>query len=131
MRFTLVLFLALIPVSAPAQTMTLKVYFSNDKPSRSADSCDGKVFPVRRTVPKSTGVARAALEQLFAGPTSGEQARGYSSFFSAQTASILKGVKIENKTAYVNFTDMREMLGNATTSCGRAIFFGQVEATLK
>lgn len=125
-----ILLAALLPMSVASQTtMTIKIYYANSK--RSGVDCGEKVFPVQRVVPKTPAVARAALEQLFAGPTAEEQAKGYESWFSAQTASILKGLKIVKGTAYVNFTEMRELLGNASTSCGSGIFLAEIEATLK
>ena len=52
--------------TTPAETTALRVYFLRD----------GKVAPVARDVPKTEAVARAALDELLAGPTSGEIADG-------------------------------------------------------
>jgi hypothetical protein len=40
-------------------------------------------------------------------------------------------VRIADRTAYVDLHDLRQLIPGATTSCGSAEFFAQVEATLK
>lgn len=113
------------------RTMRIKVYFPNTK--RDNADCVAPVYPVRRTIPKTTAVAKAALEQLFAGPTSEEQAKGFYSDFSEATKSLLISVNIKNRYAYVNLRDLTgsSSIGNFTTSCGGSNFYGQVERTLK
>ena len=112
-------------------TMTIKLYFPNTR--RDDSDCPVKVYPVTRMIPKTEGVARAALEQLFSGPTSREKAQGYYSDFSEATTSFLISVNVKNKAAYVNLRDLSSTssIGNFTTSCGGSNFFGQVENTLK
>ena len=111
--------------------MQIKVYFPNTK--RNDADCGVPVYPVRRTIPKTTAVAKAALEQLFAGPTAEEQAKGFYSDFSDAIKSLLISVNIKNRNAYVNMRDLSgtSSIGNFTTSCGGSNFFGQVESTLK
>lgn len=132
----LILLLLLIAVStvvavAQQQTMQINVYFPNLK--RNSAECAVPVYPVRRTIPKTKAVAKAALEQLFAGPTSAEQAKGFYSDFSDDTKTLLISVNIRNRYAYVNMRDLSgsSSIGNFTTSCGGSNFFGQVERTLK
>lgn len=116
---------------AQTDTMTIKVYFGNEKRNPNADPC-GLVFPVKRVIPRTTGVAKAALEQLFAGPTAEEKAEGYYSWFSPASASILKSVVVKNKRAYVNFKPevFSILSGSVTTSCGGALFISEMEKTL-
>lgn len=116
---------------ARQRTMTIKVYFGNEKRNPNADPCS-LVFPVNRVIPKTTGVARAALEQLFAGPTEREKAEGYYSWFKPETKSILKSVVVKNKRAYVNFKpDTFAILsGSVSTSCGGSQFISEMEKTL-
>lgn len=116
--------------AATSATTRLLVYFSNDRLARDPADCSA-VFPVPRTVPKTSGVATAALHQLFAGPTPQEREAGYRSFFSAATAGLLQGVRVRNGTAYVNLHDLRDTLSGATSSCGAAEFQSQVERTLR
>ena len=113
------------------QTMAIKLYFPNTKLDRG--DCVAKVFPVTRTIPKTTGVAKATLEQLFAGPTGEEKAKGFYSDFSDDTKSFFLSVNVKNRAAYVNLSDpsLTPVTGNFTTSCGGSNFFGQVETTLK
>ncbi|HKP35701.1 MAG TPA: GerMN domain-containing protein [Pyrinomonadaceae bacterium] len=127
------LFLVTVPFAfgqTPA-TRTVKLYF----PNRNVDGaeCGVKVFPVTRTIPGTAGVARATLQQLFAGPNAEEKAKGFYSDFSEETKSFFLSVNVKNKIAYVNLSDptLTPSMGNFTTSCGGSNFFGQVEKTLK
>ena len=129
----LLLLLVASPAVVPAQqqTMQIKIYFPNSK--RASGDCGARVYPVTRTVPKTKAVAKAALDQLFAGPTSEEQAKGFYSDFSDATKTLLVSVNIRNRYAYVNMRDLTgsSSIGNFTTSCGGSNFYGQVESTLK
>ncbi len=129
----LLLILLMFPVaySQSQQPMTIKLYFPNNKLATS--DCVAKVFPVERKIPKTPGVARAALEQLFAGPTEEEKAKGFYSDFSPETKSFFLSVNIKDGVSYVNFNDptLTPVTGNFTTSCGGSNLFGQVENTLK
>jgi spore germination protein GerM len=115
-------------------TTSLRVYFNNAPraaaEARSEADC-AIVFERPRQLPKTEGVAAAALHLLFAGPTESERAAGYRSPFSAATAGLLKRVHIEHGTAYVDLHDLRTQLAGATSSCGAAEFHTQVERTLR
>jgi spore germination protein GerM len=117
----------------PAQhgrEMTIKVYFHNEKLNSNMEDCS-KVFPVTRKIPKTSSVATAALNELFRGTTPEEEAKQFSAFPAADTNGILKTVTVKNRVAFVNFNSrVLTQMGNATTSCGGAAFFGQVEKTL-
>lgn len=115
---------------AREQVTTLNIYFGKEEPGRIDQDC-GRVFAVTRTVPKTSAVARAALGELFRGPTPEELSQGYRSWFSEETRSILRSVKVIQETAYVDLRDIRRLLPGATSSCGSAEFFAQVETTLK
>ena len=132
LTFLLLLFIVPVAVGQSPRTTSVNVYFSNDKLIPGGEDCTGKVFPVTRKVPKTAGVARAAIEQLIGGPTESEKAKGYTSFFTDETKSVLLGLKVKNKTAYVNFKDLTAItnLGNATTSCGNTHFFAQLDKTV-
>lgn len=112
------------------QTMTVKVYFGNEKYNPNMENC-GQVYAVNREIPRAKAVAKLALEELFKGVTPEETAKNYISFSAKETAAILKSIKIKNNSAYVNFNrNIYEQLGNATTSCGGNFFFSSVEKTL-
>ena len=116
---------------AQGDTMTIKVFYGNEKRNPNSDPC-GLAFPVNRVIPKTQAVAKAALEQLFAGPTEKEKSEGYHSWFSPETKSILKSIVIKKRVAYVNFkADAFAVLpGGVSTSCGSSDFIGQMEKTL-
>jgi len=119
---------------AAGATTTLRVYFNNAPLAanelRTEADC-AIVFERQRQVPKTEGVAAAALRQLFAGPTEDETAGGYRSPFSAATAGLLRRVVIEHGTAYVDLNDPRALLPGATSSCGAAEFHTAIERTLR
>lgn len=117
---------------AQKKSMTVKVYYGNEKRNPNSDPC-GLVYPVNRVIPKTSGVAKAALEQLFAGPTEKEKAEGYHSWFSPTTKSVLKSIVVKNKRAYVNFKrDAFAVLpGGISTSCGSDQFLSEMEKTLR
>jgi len=107
------------------ETMVVKVYFNNSAMDPEF-SCN-KVFPVDRKIPKTDAVARAALEELFKGPTDNEKNE---SFFT----SINQGVKIqklviENKVAKVDFSEQLEF--QVGGSCRVAAIRAQITETLK
>lgn len=129
-KFTL-LFIFLVGAAngQKGEMMKVNVFFHPDKLDPEILECN-KVHPVSRTIPKTAGVATAALEELLKGPTS-EEAKDYSGFGPPETIGILKSVNVKNGTAYVNFTDrVYEQMGVATTSCGSG-FFSMTDATLK
>lgn len=60
-----------------------------------------------------------ALAELLKGPTSQEQAQGFSSFFSSKTAGMIHSVSITDQgRAVVDFRDFRAQMNNASTSAG-------------
>lgn len=99
-------------VFEPVDTVTVKVYFPNKQ--RKTDPLAGKsVYPVERTIPATDGIARAALMQLFRGPTGSEKEQGFFTYLgpSCRTqdyyypqqpcANKLKGLEIEDGIAQV------------------------------
>ena len=131
LALSLILFIVPVALGQSPRTTTVKVYFANEKFTPEGKECEGRVYPVRRKIPKTAAVARAALKQLLLGPTRSEKAKGYWSLFSDETKSMLLGVNIRKRTAYVNFRDMRQRLGNATSSCGSTDFLAQLEKTVR
>lgn len=133
MKIPLLLLLLFVPSVALAQpqTMEIKLFFPNSK--RDSGECRAPVYQVIRSIPKTSTVAKAALEQLFRGPNSEEKVRGFYSDFSADTKTLLISINIKNRNAYVNMRDLTgtSSIGNFTTSCGGSNFFGQVENTLR
>ena len=111
--------IAAAPRGRRAAPRCAQVYFNNATLAGQTDDC-ATVFAVARQVPKTAAVATAALNQLFAGPTEAERAAGYRSPFSAATAGLLRGVRVDHGSAYVDLNDPRPLLPGATSSCGAA-----------
>lgn len=104
------------------------VYFGNDQMNPNGE-CNS-VYPVARAVYRAGKSPLVLLRQLFAGPTPEEMAQGYTSFFSDATKDSVRGVALRNGTAYVNLADIREVIPNASSSCGSASLLAQIEETL-
>jgi len=109
---------------------TINVYFNNTTLNTNTEDCS-KVYPLNRVVPNTPELAKAALQELFKGPTDAENSQGYISWFSQRTKDILKSLKVENSTAYVDLMDIRRIIPNVSASCGSAQFLAEVETTLK
>ncbi|HEY6746791.1 MAG TPA: GerMN domain-containing protein [Mycobacteriales bacterium] len=105
--------------SRPATT-TVMVYFHSAE----------KLVLVTRRVPLTQRVATAALRQLLAGPTAAEREAGTWSWFSARTAGMLRSVRVADGVAYADFSDLRPVIPNASTSGGSAALLGELDATL-
>ena len=121
--------LASVSIAQKNATMTVKLYFHNEKLNPEMEDCN-KVFPTVRTIPKTTAVARAALDELFKGVTEEEKSKGFWSFDPDATRGVIRSLNVKKGAAYLNFTKRAfETLGNATTSCGSG-FFATIEETL-
>ncbi len=136
--FLFAVIIVLVAIGGCAETLSphrdqpfsrFSVYFNNDDLANGRMVCDA-VFPVPRSSPPTANVAAAALEALFIGPTPEERSQGYRSFFSERTAGLLKRLKIKAGIAYADLHDRRQELTGATSSCGSAEFFRQIQGTL-
>lgn len=108
------------------QTQIVKVYFNNDKLDPSV-SCD-KVFPVERYIKKTSGAARAAIEQLLLGVTAFEKQLGYSNNLPTEKI-IIKSLKIDNGIALIDFNNaLQQGVGG---SCRVTAIRAQIIETLK
>jgi hypothetical protein len=114
------------PADEPASaTVEVEVFFTNDA---LGDPC-GEVFPVTREVDADDPVA-GTLQALLAGPTATERTDGYGGWFSADTAEALLDVTVDDGTVHVTFADLRQLIPNASTSCGSAGLLAQLDQTL-
>ena len=75
------------------------------------------------------GAART-LRVLLAGPTAAEAAAGFTSLFGPATADALLDVVVVDGIARVSFRDLRQIIPNASSSCGSAALLGALDATL-
>ena len=91
-----------VPVRFDAsRTMKVKAYFGNHQLDPES-SCD-KVFPVERGIPTTDAPARAALDELLAGPTPSEQTAGY--FTSINSGVTIQSLTIQDGVAVVDFDE--------------------------
>jgi spore germination protein GerM len=104
---------------------TVRVFFNN------LDRGDvDEVFPVERTV-ETPRVLHGALTALLQGPTADEEDAGYWSWFSEETAGMLRSVRIEDGVAFVDFdAGMRETIPGASSSAGSAALLASLDATV-
>ena len=85
---------------------------------------------VTRSVPATSGVLAASLEQLLAGPTKEERAKGLHSLFPEGAAGKLRGVTIDGEgNVAVDFSPS-VVTGNAGTSAGSTLLLEQLNATV-
>lgn len=114
----------LIGVSS-IETIKLKAYFNNNNLDKEI-SCN-KVFSVERIVPKTEGVARAALEELLKGPSDAEKSAGY--YTNLNEGTNIQKLVINNGIAKVDFNAQLEK--NVGGSCKVAAIRAQITETLK
>lgn len=108
-----------------SQTMKIKAFFGNSNLDPQ-NSCN-KVFPVEREVAKTQAPARAALEELLAGPTFKEQSNGY--FTSLNSGVKIQNLAIANETAKIDFDEQLEF--QVGGSCRVLAIRSQITETLK
>jgi Sporulation and spore germination len=97
-------------------------------PRGSPGSACARVFPLSRSV-TAPAVLTGSLRALLRGPTAAERRRGYGGWFSAKTAGMLRGVRVTNGLAYVDFRNFSRVIPNASSSCGSAMLLAQLDRT--
>lgn len=107
------------------EKMSVKAYFNNSQMDPEA-SCN-KVFPVNRTIDKTTAVARAALEELLKGPTVEEKSNNF--FTNLNDGVKIQKLTIANGIAKVDFDDQLEY--QVGGSCRVSAIRAQITETLK
>jgi hypothetical protein len=88
----------------------------------------GDVVAVTRTV-QGPAVLAGAIAALLEGPTQAEMMDGFWSWFSDDTAGMLRSARIEDGTAYLDFEDFRDIIPNASTSAGSIALLGELDET--
>jgi len=115
-----------VPVRFGAvEDMMVKIFLSNRKSDPNFLDCS-KVYAVERRVAKTTGVARAALEELLGSVGRNESELGY--FSNIPSGVQIKSLTIENGVAKVDFSKELEPGGG---SCLVTAIRAQIEQTLK
>ena len=80
---------------------------------------------VERAVPKDAGVEerlRIVLQELVKGPTSSERLEGLASWFTDETAELVRKVVVVGGKARVVFRDFRRIIPDVSTSSGGIAF---------
>lgn len=82
-----------------------------------------------RSVDEAAEPIGTAFELLVAGPTAEEGAEGAGSFFSNETAGMLRSTELSDGLLTVDFGDLRPVIPNASTSCGSFSLIAQLNGT--
>lgn len=106
-------------------SLEVEVFFGNSERDPQALDCS-HVYPVRRTIPATDAVARAAIEQLLEGPTAEEKKEGY--FTSLNRGVSIRKLDIHQGTAWVDFGKAFDE--GVAGSCRVEAIRAQVEQTL-
>jgi hypothetical protein len=107
-----------------AGDMEIKIFFHCDA------TADGELVALYRHVADSGGVLKASLTALLGGPNTAETNARITSWFSAETAEMLRSVNLEGGHAVVDFRDLRDAIPNASTSAGSARLLEELDATV-
>lgn len=113
------------PSASGTFTETVRIFLSTGNPNDCAE-----VVPVERQV-GGRPTLRTAMEQLLAGPTEQERAQGLGGWFSEETSDMLISAERDGDVGRVDFKDLREVIPNASSSCGSAALLAQLDATAK
>lgn len=112
--------------SQTSELTTVKVYFATAQTGQSPDFDCQKVAVVNRQVPKTTAVARAALEELLKGPTAAEKTQGYLTSINPNVK--IQKLTIKNNVAKADFDEQLEF--QVGGSCRVANIAAQIRQTL-
>lgn len=107
------------------EIIKVKIYFNNSKLDPEV-SCN-KVFAVEREISKTTAVGKAALEELFKGPTSSEKAAGFSTVINSGVK--IQSLVIKDGIAKVDFNEALEY--QVGGSCRVSAIRAQIVQTLE
>jgi Sporulation and spore germination. len=111
----------------PPQEVDVLVYFTM------TDDVEMAPVPVARTVPNSDNlavVAHSTLKELLKGPTDAEKAQGLISWFSAATAHSLTSVSVYEGEIALDFSGLKTLIPNASTSAGSQMLLSQLNSTV-
>jgi len=107
------------------ESTQIAVYFGK----QGSNDCN-VVYPSWRMVQKTSAPARAALEELLIGPTSGPNSETTMGLITSINSGVkIQSLKIENDTAYVDFDEMLQF--QVGGSCRVSAIRAQIEKTLK
>lgn len=110
------------PTEPPA-AQTVQIYLH----SGNSEDC-AEVVAVTREVGGSPTLT-TGMEQLLAGPTDAEAADGLGGWFTDATSDMLISAELDGEVARVDFEDFRDVIPNASSSCGSAMLLAQLDET--
>lgn len=113
-----------VPVNFLLEKTTVQLFFSDINKDPEVLEC-GKTYPVSRVVPKVSGIARKAIEELLKGTTTEESLAGIKT--TIPKGVILQSISIEGGVARVDFNLALEGGG----SCRVAAIRSQIANTLR
>jgi hypothetical protein len=108
----------------PPPTIGVQIFAPRGAPG---PSCR-RVFPLPREA-RTPAVLTGAMRALLRGPTAAERVQGYGGWFSAKTAGMLRGARVSNGVAYVDFRNFSRVIPGASSSCGSAVLLAQLDRT--
>ncbi len=113
--------------AAPEPTShVIQVFYTNLE-----RGAEGEVHPVERTT-TDDDLPTAAVRELLVGPTVEEREQGYSSWFSQDTAGMLRSVRVEDGVAQVDFDgELATTIPGASTSAGSLVLLAELDATTR
>ena len=116
------------PAAAPTLSIGLTLTYTRD---------EEPVTVVRRVelslegeVPSPARLVELSVEALLEGPTPEEREEGITSFFSDETAGMLRSVVMEGDTVVVDFTEVGERVPNASSSAGSRVLMMELDGTV-
>lgn len=113
------------PYEPSPQAETVTIFLART----GSGECDDVVAVQREVGGRPT--LRTGMEQLLAGPTEAEKAEGLGGWFSESTKDLLISAEREGDVARIDFKDLRQVIPNASSSCGSAGLLAQLDSTAK
>ena len=106
----------------------IAIYFITENDNKNLQDCS-KVDVVHRTISKDKDYIEELVRHVVKGPTDEELESGFQEHWISDE-SFLNSVKFENNVVYIDWKDIREMVPNASTSCGSQSFVAPFYNTL-
>lgn len=117
----------ILPISFNQDFMTVQVFFTTSQTAGQNDFDCKYLEAVSKKVQKSTGVARAALVALLAGPSAEDKSKGFGT--AINTDVKINSLSIDDGVAKVDFNEqLQYQVGG---SCRVSTIRTQIEQTLK
>ncbi len=117
----------ILPISFNQDSMTVQVFFTTSQTAGQNDFDCKYLESVTKKVPKSAGVARAALVALLAGPNTEDKSKGFDTAINPDVK--INSLSIDDGVAKVDFNEqLQYQVGG---SCRVSTIREQIEKTLK